>query len=235
MKFLNDLDAKTFLLEIGAYDKVTNANKGYEPTDEEMATFVKSRSKLSSGLKDYRKASKQKANWRNNRTKMMKGIKAFHRSVDGKRFHRNLGRFLASRISRSKNESLTFFEKGDQLKALCSAKQHLFLELDYFHQIEEQIELEEIFLDHSIPLFQSIENKLLNEGDLDTDELSFLLDFTDRNNLFAALSEKLARPFEEISSMWQNMESELESENIAKDDDKFYPTLIDRLNVALGF
>jgi len=93
---------------------------------------------------------------------MLKGIRAFHKSVAGKRFHRRLGNFLASRITRKKEkptealEFNTLMSKQASLKGLTSAKQHLFVELEYFHQLEEHIQLEEFLIDYALPYFRNI-------------------------------------------------------------------------------
>ena len=63
----------------------------------EEGEFIKKRRGLVSRLKDMQKSGKTKAQWRTGRWKIMRGIKRFHRSTEGKRFHRQLGRFLATR------------------------------------------------------------------------------------------------------------------------------------------
>lgn len=237
MKFLSILDVQTFLLEIKEFDKVNGVQANYQPTNEELTSFIKSRSPLVSKLKNYRKSADQKANWRGNRTKMMKGIKAFHKSVDGKRFHRRLGRFMATRITRTKdtNEDYqTLLLKQSYLKGLNSAKQHLFVELEYFHQLQEQVELEDMIISYAIPMFQIIENKIVTDEDLSDDELVFLMDLTDNKSLVTALSDKTGVEFAEIENMWDSITSELENEGVAKDDPAFYPSLIDKLKSELG-
>jgi len=237
MKFLNVLDVQTFLLEINAIDKVIGVSKDYQPTNEEIASFIKGRNPLVSKLKDYRKSSDQKANWRGNRTKMMKGIKAFHKSVEGKRFHRRLGRFMATRITRPKSSNENYqslLDKQEHLKGLNAVKTHMFVELEYFHQVQEQVELEEMLIEYAVPLFQVIEKKIITDEELDDDELVFLMDLTEPDALLDALSTESGVEFAEIQKLWNTISCTLEDGGLAKDDSKFYPTLITDLKKQLG-
>lgn len=231
MKFLSDLDAKTFLLEIKRFDKIEEATKNYIPTCEEMDSFIKARSPVVSSMKNYRKSSAQKANWRQNRGNMMKGIKAFHKSVEGKRFHRRMARFMASRITRDKvTEGFnSLIQKQEYLKGINSAKQHLFVELEFFHQIQEQVELEDLILNHALPLFNIIESKVINDRELSEDEFLFLIDITDRNSLLLEISDKTGREFAEIENLWNSISDAIEEQGLAKESNEFYPSLIERL------
>lgn len=163
---------------------------------------------------------------------MMKGIKAFHKSVNGKRFHRKLGRFLASRITRKANESLNyqgFLEQLDFLVGLNSVKQHLYVEMDYFHQAQEQIELEEMVLEYALPFFRTIEEKIVENRELTEDELIFLMDLTDTQEFMEAVAETSGVSLTEVSTVYTAIEENLVKEGIAKDDKQFYPVLVKRL------
>lgn len=233
MKFSSALDLQTFFTEIGAFGRLSeNLGQDYKPTSEEMDTFIKRRTKYVGSMKDYRKSANQKSNWRENRAKMMKGIKAFHRSVEGKRFHRKLGRFIASRITRKSNEAMNydgFLEHLDFLVGLNSVKQHLFVEMDYFHQAQEQIELEEMILDYSIPLLRSIEEKILQSSELNGDELSFMMDVTNPQDFILEYSAVISRPEDQVNRVYEEQVEKLLHEGIAKEDKEFYPILVDRL------
>ena len=237
MKFLDILDAQTFLVEIGSFDKLLTVTESYEPTNEEMDLFIKKRTPLIRKLKDYTKSSAQKANWRANRTNMMKGINAFHKSVEGKRYHRRLGKFLSSRITRSgeKNEGYnTLLTKQDYLKGINSVKQHLFVELEFFHQIEAQVAIEEMLTDYALPLFRSIEEKIINDEQLNEDEIVFLIDLTESNAIIQSLAETLGKEFAEIEKMWNSISDDLVTQGIDKENEKFYPLLVETLKTKLG-
>ncbi len=239
MKFASKLDAQTFLSEIKAFDKINSVDKDFVPSLDEMKSFIKVRSPLVKKLKNYRKSANQKANWRNNRTKMMKGIKAFHKSTTGKRFHKRLGRFLATRITRKKtNEEINIYEslllKQSFLKALNSAKQHMLVELEYFHQLQEQVELEEMIVDYALPYFTMIEKKIITGEELSDNETIFLFDITDESCIIQKLAELTEQEFAQMEKMWKAITIELESKKIAKNDVTYYPTLIEGIKKKLG-
>jgi len=237
MKFNTTLDAQTFLTEVREFSKIKDADEKYEPTNEEVQSFLKARTPLVKKLKNNRKSSAQKANWRQNRYKMMKGIKAFHKSVKGKRFHRKLGTFLATRLFRAKTSESGFsmlLSKQGYLKGLNSAKQHLLVELEYFHQLQEQVELEEFITDYAYPYFRSIEEKVIIDEDLTDDELVFLFDLVEANALITSFSDKTGLTFAQIEKMWNAIRNDLNKEGITDDDEKFYPFLVTRLKKQIG-
>jgi hypothetical protein len=84
MKFKSDIDERLFRSEW---------LKSGLPLNE----FLVKRQELELGLVDWERSQRQKVNWQRHRWKYLKGIRAFHSSTEGKRFHRNLGRFLATR------------------------------------------------------------------------------------------------------------------------------------------
>lgn len=237
MKFLTTLDAQTFLLDIERFDKLDKVDENYRPTADEIEEFLKKRTPLVRKIKDYRKSSAQKANWRANRQNMMKGIKAFHKSTNGKRFHKRLGRFLATRIFRKAESNDDGFKmlmtKQGVLKGINSAKQHLLVELEYFHQLGEQIELEEFLVDYAFPYFRVIENKVITDADLESDELVFLFDITDEKAIIQKLSEMLGKEFAEIEKLWNSIHSELSENELTVDDADYYPAMFEKLKSAV--
>jgi len=62
-----------------------------------LEEFLLKRKELEAGLVDWEKSQRQKQNWRKYRWKYLKGIHGWSNSVQGKRFFRNLSRFLATR------------------------------------------------------------------------------------------------------------------------------------------
>ncbi len=237
MKFIDELDARTFLMEIRAFDKVNEAGVDYEPTEEELDEFLKLRSPLVKKMKDRRRSSAQKANWRQNRHKMLKAIKAFHKSVAGKRFHKQLGRFLATRIFRRKaNEDASadmLIAKRETLKGLNSAKQHLLVELGYFHQLEEQVQFEEYITDYAYPRLRALEEKVINDDTLDDDDVIFLMDLVETNSVVQSFAKKTGKTFDEIEDVWNTISDEWKKSGIDKEDDKFFPVLVARLKKML--
>lgn len=206
MKFINDDDAKLFLIEVGKLEEAVSATKDYEPQIDLIEELVRKRQSLIGSLKDHRKGQDAKASWRANRAKMMKGIKAYHRSTEGKRFHRNLGTFLATRIiDRSKPfiESVPYSQLCETLKALSSARTHMYIELEYYHQVLEQAELEEFVFNYAAPILKKIEEKIIDRVSLDEDEMSFLVDITEEKALTEAFFYDSDADIEQFQE-WKN-------------------------------
>lgn len=233
MKFLTDEDAKLFLAEIGQLKLIESANKDLVPTEEMLEIYVGRREGLVKKLKDHRRGQNAKAQWRESRHKMMRGIKAYHRSTEGKRFHRNLGNHLANRIF--KHESFAnIIEKSEYLKALSSAKTHFFIELQYYHTLSEQLELEELVFDYSTQMFNSIENKIINDQDLDENEETFLFDITEVASVVKSLAQKAGVSPQQVEDKWNSIKKGLISSGLKETEDKFYPILVSTLKKSLN-
>jgi len=84
MKFKNAVDEQVFRSE-------------WLRSGLSLDEFLVKRRELEIGLVDWERSQRQKQNWRKYRWKYLKGIRDFHSSTVGKKFHRNLGRFLATR------------------------------------------------------------------------------------------------------------------------------------------
>jgi hypothetical protein len=230
VKFLNESDVKLFLIEIGSLDKLTeNLNSAYVPTDEEFAKFLSRRKKHTEPIKDKEKSRESKDNWRKNRSNMMRGIKAYHRSTDGKRFHKRLGRFLASRITKN-DENIVL----EALKGLASAKTTLLTELEFYHPLTEQMELESFVVDYALPIFTSIENKIIRNEDLSEDEFSFLFDITETAEVVLALAHKANKQPQEVEAIWKEIKSSLMRSGHKESDENFYGLLVSILKKKLG-
>jgi len=219
-KFREDEDAQAFLAELGIFENIVNITKEYEPTLEQVEEFIKSRSGYT-GSKDKDKSNAQKKNWRKNKGKIKRGIKSFHKSVEGKKFHRNMGRFLATRITRDKlsdrkdgkDESFSILENLEYIKALNSAKQQLYIELDYFHTLTEQAQLESLVMDYAVPFFRSIEDKMVFNEDLTVDEFDFLLEIVDESKLLSELTNRINVPIDKLIEVWKPIVDKLNIED----------------------
>jgi hypothetical protein len=209
MKFSSVADVQMFLLEIGAsLNECRHINSHlYEPTNEQLDTFIKSRKPLISSIKNSKKSSDQKYNWLKNRSKLMRGISRFHKSADGKKFHRKLGRFLATRVTEGYENS--FYEKNDYLIGLNSLKQHLLIELSYYKPILEAVETEVMIMDYALPLIKDIEESLIH-GKLSTDEqLVFVADMVSRKHFLDSLSEISGQSFSKLSDLCESIEKRI--------------------------
>ena len=214
LKFRSTYDAQLFLTEIQRVDLVTRLSENFEPTAEMLSEFVKRRKKMVNTLKDFKRSQASKANWRANRFKMMDGIKRFHASTEGKKFHRQLGRFLASRHNFKKyrllhdepeqeqefqTESFNFLEVRDIMKALSSLKTHCFIEFDYYMPLEEMVDWQ-IFIEETIPVLERIESAILkNTKGISDEDYDYLIRLC--NERF--LSEELAQLHPQIEGYWE--------------------------------
>lgn len=163
MKFKDLKDAHLFLIEINKTSLMeTVKDYTWSPPSELISEYVKARRSIIPGLKDFRKSQIAKENWRKNRNSMMKGIKSFHKSTKGKQFHRSLGRYLATRISKSGRFKDRYEEKYDTLKSISSLRTHIYIENGYYKSLDEQIDFE-FFMDEVIPVTLSEEFNIYKE------------------------------------------------------------------------
>lgn len=207
MIFKTREDAQHFLIEIGQTHRVgTLKDKDYKPTPEEMTSFIKSRGSIVPKLKSFRKSQDGKENWRKNRYSMMAGIKKWHGSTEGKRFHRALGRYNATHdYKREPKESFTeshFHEFVETLKALSSLRTHLFIELDYYHPLNEQVDLE-ILVEESHPVIQRLEERLFTCRPVAEDDLDLMIRLIEPSILFQEVATYYNQPVEQVQNLFE--------------------------------
>lgn len=183
---LNSLnEIQMFLIECGREDLISETDIDYKPSKEMVELFIKRRKNVISHLKDFRKKQMGKAQWRQNRYEMMKGIKTFHKSTKGKKFHRALGRFLATRIPYTRKSMLSIRRMGEVFygdseganevfKALSSYKTHACLQKENFMSTNEAADYD-IFLEHALKSISNIERELLSsDPEIKCEDLDFL-------------------------------------------------------------
>lgn len=241
MKFKTVEDVKLFLLEISKEDLLESVDSNFEPTSDMVELFIKRRRVLLTRMKDFRKSQQQKANWRRYRYKYLKGIRSFHKSTKGKRFHRNLGRFLATRIFNKGR--LSSFEAGEALKSLNSAKTHAFIELEYYFPIlSEEVDYH-LFLEELIKVASRVEKFLLSESsllcidkaDLSDDDFEFLLRLVETSALIKSFADKTGRSVEEVEKLWNKAKEIVKKEyKKSEEDSDFYRLVVGVLKKMLG-
>jgi hypothetical protein len=232
MKFSSKLDLELFLTEIDRLDLLGEVDESFVPTPEMEESFIKRRKPLSGALKDFRKSQDTKGEWRTSRHGIMRGINKFHKSTEGKRFHRNLGRFLSSRYfhprikglvkddqedsskSARAEESLSKFDLAEALKAITSIRTHCFIELEYFHPLQEELDYED-FLEEILPELISIEKKLWANEKLNGYDLKILLQLVDKKELANAIAGDTGLESKRIEEAWNEFEKKAEiDENV---------------------
>ena len=145
----------------------------YDPSDPiQFREFTIQRDRKIKRVKDRKKSRAQQKNFKKNRREYMKGIKRFHKSSKGKRFHRNLGRFLATTAQR---EGCTAHVTPRNIVEIVSAKIHLNIGGEYL--VPGYLEAAEFALFREQANERLLEIlSLVESGDrLDEDDLYFLM------------------------------------------------------------
>lgn len=132
MKFHSAEDRYMFLLEVGKNPLQDN------DTSDDHNLFIHKRKKSVSLLKDFTKSNNAKRAWGRSKNKFLFAMDSFHRSIEGRKFHRQLTRFLTTKNDTDRKSSL-------QESQLEPFKAWLAEELTYYHDLPTQAFLEWIF------------------------------------------------------------------------------------------
>lgn len=219
IKFSSDIDAKMFYKEVESLSGIEHINKDYKPSEEILERFLRKRKGLIGKIRNFRKSQNQKKSWRSNRKSFMKGIKKFHKSTQGKRFHRALGRYNATRENlqlKSENNDLNLVEVLDILKGLSSLKTHILIEGSYFRTVEEESEFLDFF-EEVIPFIDRLSKNII-EGDLNItkEDQETLLTLIEDKEILNSLSENNDISLEEVTKIFE------ENKDLVDKEDVFY-------------
>jgi hypothetical protein len=151
MKFRDHSDRILFLLELRGNLTHESIAAGITDSDINELFLKRGGREKTFDLKNFRRSQLSKHSWRSNKLGYLKGIGKFHRSLAGKKFHRDLTRFLLTRES---------YNKIDLLKSLSSLKTHLYIDMDYYRSVDESIDFE-IFVEETVDLINKLEADLL--------------------------------------------------------------------------
>jgi hypothetical protein len=138
IRFHDDQDRQLFLMEVGKSSQSGD-------TADDHGQFIKSRAFVVPMLKNFRRRHQSHLNWTRHRQNILMPLRRFHHSPEGRRMHRQLGRFLATRILPDKmltGNSLSF-TKHEAL----DLRQFLLDECQYYHGLIVQAELELVIED----------------------------------------------------------------------------------------
>jgi hypothetical protein len=235
MKFLNEFELKMFLIESGNTAMLADVSmETFQPTVEMLEKVFIQRQERKKGLLDFRKSKDTESQWRANRYKMLRGIRRFHNSTEGKRQHRQLARFLATRDTRPEAGGiLAVAERSSLITEIDNYVQGMkdFFE-GYYHPIDDHFEFITI-------------RKIMSEvctgvigGLLSRDEMSefysdFMCDLVEASNIIKYLSDESGKAEQEISELWDESKKELEK-TTSINDPKFYPVLTSILKKKLS-
>lgn len=185
MKFLSKEDIFQFQAEIDELDASQSLDETYVPTEESKIKFYKKRGTILNPIKNFRRSQDAKRSWRLGKRKRIKAIKDYHNSTSGKQNSKKLAHFNATRIINPKNET---FNKYEILKCLSSISTHLFIMMEYYHPLHEEVELI-LFLEDLIPEIRRVEDRLMNEESLQEEDLDLLLHFSTDEDLIQNLAK----------------------------------------------
>ena len=245
MKFKEEIQKNLLLIEIGEFSSVSD-----NPliTEEQEKIFIQKRTPELNHLVDFKKSQKAKSAWRRHRYDYMTGIKKFHNSTKGKKFHRQLGTFLAthnftdsilnqgliSEINKT-DESLDKFcqnkldfgyvsiaDTAATLKALSSLKTHILIEAEFFKPLFEEYSFR-CLLEDSTEVLKSLEDSLLCGYDkrIAIADLEFLFRITDNAHL-PLVAEKLNLDISHINERYNASRQSLEAKGYNQDMDGFF-------------
>lgn len=174
IKFRSEDDKLAFLVESGNLE-LLNVNTDDWPENLSEIFFKKQRERATN-IVDFRKSQLTKRQWRQDKWKMMTGINKFHRSVKGKKFHRSLGRFLATRIFEPSRVSSLVSLRAESLKAITSLRTHLYIESEFYMPLEEAANFMVLY-EHAVPALAEIETKVYKGlvDEINADEVELLL------------------------------------------------------------
>ena len=174
MKFIDTYEFRLFLIENGlGFDLDKNPADYVIPDNINEGLFIK-KQRVSLGYKDSRKASDTEGQWRGMRYKMMSAIKRYHKSIEGKRMHRKLARFLSTKEPLKNMSMLTMRDTSEMIGDLdCLASDMTKYYHSYYHpdaDIVEALNLKEDVTDK----IELIIGKLVINDNLSIDDTDFI-------------------------------------------------------------
>lgn len=135
VNFNSETDRQLFLLEVGKrIDEQDNP--------EDHKRFIKKRSFVVPLLKDFRKSQAAKRAWTTNRLDYIFGLKHWAHSTEGRRFHRNLGKFITTRIDVGRVNLSVKEDAPLSVAQLIELRMELLKELQTYKTLEENVNLE---------------------------------------------------------------------------------------------
>lgn len=238
VKFRSDSDKLLFLVECGESPPAT-LEPQWSPSEELKSIFIKRRGNIVGHLKSFRRSQATKGQWRNNRYKLMKGITGFHKSTYGKRFHRNMGRFLSlkdfgrtSLLAKGREENIvlpfpplfSFEERGTFLKCLSSIKTHLYVESEYYAPLSEQVE-SDLLLEEVLNAFDRIERSVILFKDVYFDDIDLLIHTVEPGSIYLALSEQQKQTYKDVCYYMDKAKEIVRTEYQVESEDNGYSVL----------
>jgi len=215
MKFASDDDKVIFDIEL------RESNLG-------ESDFIKRRTQIVTGIRDFQRGQQTKSQWRKNKYKMLKGMRRYHKSTAGKKFHRQLSRYMTSRTF----GGLAYDANNEAIKALSSALTHGMIETQYFMPVMECVEYE-IFLDCLTEFVAQATNDLRQDKGIQDEE--FLIRLIETAEIVKSFADQSGKTVAEVEDLWNRAKKIVTDEyNLTEEDDEFYKYVVGVLKKMLG-
>src|SRR5208283_2126204 len=188
-------------------------------------TLIKKRQKLIKPYNDQKKSSAAKEGWRSARYNHLKGIKAFAKSVEGKRFHRNLGNFIANKKPK---EKMNRFESAEFISLLSSYRTHALIDLQYYKPLNEEVTFLNA-IEEFVDFIDSYTKKILetvysyDDYEITEDLFDSVVRILETASVVKSLSDRSGKSEAEVEKAWEAAKETVKKEyNKTENDENFY-------------
>lgn len=199
--------------------------------------FIQKRKALIQPYKDFRNIQAGKKGWRSARYNHLRGIRQFARSVEGKKFHRNLANFMANR---EPGHFLNRFEAAELCSLLSSFRTHALLELNYYKPFSEEVDFFNA-IEVLIKMIDSYTAKMVQhltiyEDYVVTEEfVDDIIRIMEPAGIVHSLSLKSGKSQKEVEDMWDKAKELVkEKEGKSEDDEGYWALTVGYLKQMLG-
>jgi hypothetical protein len=190
--------------------------------------FIKKRKELIEPYKNFRKSENAKQGWRKARYKYLKGIRDFAKSVEGKKFHKNLGNWIANR---EPGHFLDRYETSELLSQLSSFRTHILLELNYYKPLSEEVEFFNA-VESMIKLVDGYSTQMLEsiysygEFEIKEDLYDSIIRILEPAGIIHSFALKSGKSEAEVEDMWNKAQDIVKDEYKKGEDDEGFWALV---------
>ena len=227
MKISEDL-MPLFLIDLGEEADVISQNSLGEVIPTKIPNFIQKRKELIAPYKSFRKSKDAEKGWRSARYNHLRGIRGFAKSVEGKKFHRNLAKFVANK---EPGHLLNRYESAELVTYLSSFRTHALLELNYYKPLSEEVEffnaiesLLSLIDTNSMVILESVYS--YNDFKITEDLYDTVIRMLEPAGVVHALAIKSGKSEPEVEKMWDEARSIVTKEYKKDEDDENYWALV---------
>lgn len=212
---------------IGGSTTISQNNLG-QVLPTQIPKFIKKRKALITPYRDFNKSQAAKAGWRSARYSHLKGIREFSRSVEGKKFHRNLAKFLTDR---EPGHVLNRYESADLLTLLSSFRTHAILELNYYKPLSEEVDffnaievLVNLVDGYSVKILESIYS--YDGFEIKEEFYDNIIRMLEPAGIVHSFALKSGKTEKEVELLWDEARKIVKDEYSKTEDDESYWALV---------